>query len=117
MKEGCKVIFKTEDGVMTATVCGEVDHHNSKRIRGQIDEKVVLGRPRELILDLSRVSFMDSSGLGLILGRFSKASDLGIGFRVCDPTEPTKKILDLAGMERFVKITYGARQQREGKAV
>ena len=116
-KESCRVLFRVEGDSLVATVVGEVDHHNSKKIRGQIDERTALIRPRELVLDLSRVGFMDSSGLGLILGRFSTASDLGITFRVCDPTEQTRKILDLAGMERIVRITYSKKEKREEQAV
>lgn len=61
-------------------------------------------RPDELILDLSRVSFMDSSGLGLILGRYTKAVEMGIRFKVANPTPQIKRILDLAGTERLIKI-------------
>ena len=49
---------------LTVFLDGDIDHHNAREIRGRIDTKVFIQRPDELILDLSRVSFMDSSGLG-----------------------------------------------------
>lgn len=117
-KEICKVTFGEEDEGLTALITGEVDHHNAKKIRAQIDGKVMKVRPAFLRLDLSDVSFMDSSGLGLILGRFSKASDMGIPFEVSDPSGPVMKILDLAGMDRIVRITRSkATEKREEKAV
>ncbi len=118
MKEECKVIFRTSGDVLTAAITGEVDHHGARRIRTKIDEEVMTERPRGLVLDLSRVSFMDSSGIGLILGRFSKASEMGMSFAVSNPSDGTKKILDLAGMDRIVRIVCGKyRDERGEKAV
>lgn len=89
---------------MIILIEGDIDHHNARRIRGRIDTKLFIQRPDEIILDLSRVSFMDSSGLGLILGRYTKAVELGITFKVANPTPQIKRILDLAGTERLIKI-------------
>lgn len=99
------IIF--EDGVLTAFIKGEVDHHNAVAARRRIDRELEEKRPRELVLDLGGVNFMDSSGLGLILGRYSKASELGIAFAVCNPTPATMKILSLAGGERIINIISG----------
>ena len=73
-------------------------------MRSKIDTKLYIQRPEELILDLSGVNFMDSSGLGLILGRYTKAVELGILFKVANPSPQIRKILDLAGTERLIKI-------------
>ncbi len=94
------------DGSLTVYLEGDIDHHSAQTIRSRIDTRLFLARPRELVLDLSRVSFMDSAGLGLILGRFTKASELGVAFRLINPNRHILKILDLAGMERLVPITY-----------
>ncbi len=93
-----------EDGVLTEFISGDIDHHNAKAARRRIDREAESYRPRCLILDLSGVNFMDSSGLGLILGRYTKARDLGIDFAVQSPTDATMKILNLAGGERIIKI-------------
>ncbi|MBR4204543.1 MAG: anti-sigma factor antagonist [Clostridia bacterium] len=83
---------------------GDIDHHSARELRSRIDTKVFIQRPDELILDLSRVCFMDSSGLGLILGRYAKAAELGIRFKVANPTPEISRILDLAGTQRLIKI-------------
>jgi stage II sporulation protein AA (anti-sigma F factor antagonist) len=85
-------------------ISGEIDHHNARTVRTQIDETLQLKRPMRLELDLSQVAFMDSSGLGLILGRFNKASELGTEFLLTNPTPGVMKILDLAGIGRLIKI-------------
>ncbi len=93
------------DGSLTVYLEGDIDHHSAQTIRCRIDTKLFLTRPRELVLDLARVSFMDSAGLGLILGRYTKAAELGVGFRLMNPNRHIQRILDLAGMERLVPIT------------
>ncbi len=98
------VKLEAENGILTACIIGEIDHHNAKFARRKIDVELESTRPGELILDLSGVNFMDSSGLGLILGRYNKATELGIGFAVKNPTPATMKILSLAGGERIIKI-------------
>ena len=70
----------------------------------QIDDELYRQRPKKLTLDLSKVEFMDSSGLGLILGRFNKASELGTEFTLLNPAESVRKILDVAGIARMIKI-------------
>ena len=94
----------TAGRTLTVFLEGDIDHHSARQIRSRIDTKVYIQRPDELILDLSRVCFMDSSGLGLILGRYAKAVELGIAFKVANPTPEIRRILDLAGTERLIKI-------------
>lgn len=89
---------------LTIFLEGDIDHHRARSIRSRIDTKVYMQRPDELILDLSRVCFMDSSGLGLILGRYAKSVELGIAFKVANPAPEVRRILDLAGTERLIKI-------------
>lgn len=98
------VEFSNESGVLTAFVKGEVDHHNAKTARSIIDRELEKVRPAHLELDLSAVSFMDSSGLGLILGRYNKALELGVKFTVRNPTPATMKIISLAGGERIFDV-------------
>ena len=89
---------------MLCSIHGDIDHHNARVIRMQIDDALYKQRPRKLTLDLSRVEFMDSSGLGLILGRFNKASEIGTEFTLLNPADNVRKILDVAGIARMIKI-------------
>ena len=89
---------------MLCSIHGDIDHHNARMIRMQIDDELYKQRPRKLTLDLSRVEFMDSSGLGLILGRFNKASEIGTEFTLLNPADSVRKILDVAGIARVIKI-------------
>ncbi len=64
---GVRLILK--DGVLTAVLSGEIDHHSAREIRTEIDSTASKVKPRMLILDFSAVRFMDSSGIGLVMGR------------------------------------------------
>lgn len=83
---------------------GEIDHHTATTIRNAMDSEIYKKRPRGLILDMSSVGFMDSSGLGLIMGRYAVMKELGGEVIVRDPSPAIEKIMLLAGMERVVKI-------------
>ena len=91
---------------MTVYVRGEIDHHTAVIIRNGIDAQLFEKRPSQLRLDLSAVSFMDSSGLGLIMGRLSVMKELGGHLLVLNPSRETQSILSLAGMERLVPVAY-----------
>ena len=62
-----RLIFK--EGVLTAKLSGEIDHHSAAEIRETIDETSESMKPYHLRMDFTEVPFMDSSGIGLILGR------------------------------------------------
>lgn len=99
-----KVKFTYESNVLTAKILGDIDHHSARFVREKIDNVIFDKKPVIILLDLSLVDFMDSSGLGLILGRYSLAKDLGCEFKLYKPCPAVKKILSLAGIERLMKI-------------
>lgn len=99
-----KLKFIYENKILTAKIIGDVDHHSAKTVREEIDNVIFEKKPVLVLLDLSAVEFMDSSGLGLILGRYTLSTDLGAEFRIIKPSPSVSKILDLAGIERLMKI-------------
>ena len=98
------LIFEKSGRSLNVKIVGDIDHHSAKELHKKIDSMIFSERPSCLCLDLSDVSFMDSSGLGLILGRYRLSAELGISFKVADPTESVMKILKLAGCERILEI-------------
>ena len=83
---------------------GDVDHHAVKDTRNQVDELIIRNRPETLIMDLSGIDFMDSSGLGFVLGRLRKMNDIKGKMLVLDPTKRTEEMLKMAGADKLVKI-------------
>ena len=72
-----QVTLKQDGKTLTALLSGEIDHHWAAILREKIDERAAAAAPAILILDFSAVTFMDSSGIGLILGRHKLVSALG----------------------------------------
>ena len=83
---------------------GDIDHHSAKGVRERIDESIMTSKPRFVILDLSSVEFMDSSGLGLILGRYNSAANVDARLIIYKPAKRVKRILEMAGIERIIEI-------------
>ena len=97
-------LYEIKDGILEIKLSGEIDHHSAVSVRSEIDDLIFSERPQKTILDLSEISFMDSSGLGLIMGRYSLMKELGGSLSLRAPTQAVMKILSLAGMERIIKI-------------
>lgn len=90
--------------VVTARLIGELDHHTAKGMREAIDNAVDLNMPSLLVLDFGEVSFMDSSGIGLVMGRFRNISKLGAELHIIGASAQIHKMLKLAGIEKLAKL-------------
>ena len=110
-KNGCKLSVCCEDGVLIASLEGELDHHGAVAVRTLIDKQIRDVMPKKAVLDLTGLDFMDSSGLGLIMGRYSLMKGLGGEFAVRNPTERVLRIFSLAGLERMVKIETDGKEK------
>ena len=94
-------------------VSGEMDHHAVKDTRREVDELIVRNRPETLLLDLSRIDFMDSSGLGFVLGRLRKMNELKGTVTVVNPARRVEEMLRMAGAEKLVRIVHSDRGDTE----
>ena len=64
------VTIESSGSVVIAYLIGEIDHHTAGEVREKIDDTLMFVKPKTLILDFKNVSFMDSSGIGLVMGRY-----------------------------------------------
>lgn len=93
--------------VITAMLGGELDHHSARIMRETIDSAVELNMPTLLIIDFSNVNFMDSSGIGLIMGRYRNLQKTGAELHVTGASPQIYKMLRLAGIEKLAKVERG----------
>ena len=83
---------------------GEIDHHSAAEIRENLDRMIAETRPKSLVLELSDIDFMDSSGLGLVLGRYRRLQEIGSKMFIKNPSVRTEKILAMAGVNKLIRI-------------
>ena len=104
IKNGSQVIYQSKGKDLVIRVLGEIDHHGAVSVRTSIDKRITQERPSRVLLELSAVDFMDSSGLGLIMGRFALQKRCGGTLAVLDPSPAVMKMIKLAGMDRMLSI-------------
>ncbi len=92
---------------LTVWLSGELDHHSARRMREEIDAAVERTKPARLRLDFGGVAFMDSSGIGLIMGRFRLMQLYGGTLEVTGASERIRKVIRLAGLDRLNVLKDG----------
>ena len=89
-------------GTVTITLSGEIDHHDARAMMRELEDAVSTLLPRRLTLDLSGVTFMDSSGIAVLIRVQRQMEQLGGSLRVTSiPTQP-RRVLDAAGVGRII---------------
>ena len=89
---------------VTAYLSGEIDHHSAVGVRETIDESIVSRKPQRLIIDFKDVSFMDSSGIGLVMGRYRLLENTGCKIAVVNLSPHAYRVMQLAGMEKLAVL-------------
>ena len=92
------VSFSPAGDVLYAYLAGEIDHDAAQSLRIQLDDALVSRAPQTMILDFGGVGFMDSSGVGLILGRQRSARTLGTTLQIQHAPAQLRRVLQLAGI-------------------
>ena len=91
----------TSSEQVTAWLAGELDHHAARSLREQIDTTVERVKPLRLVLDFSGVNFMDSSGIGLVMGRYRLIKLMGGSLTVTGASPRIAQVMQMAGLERL----------------
>ncbi len=95
---------KSVDRKLLLELSGEVDHHGAKDAIRQLELAVDAALPRQLVLDMAGVTFMDSSGIALILRAQQRMQLLDGSLLVCNVPPQARRVLDAAGIGRLVTI-------------
>lgn len=98
-----KVIFEEKNKLLLVRLSGEIDHHFASEVRDKIDKAIEAYRRQNLALDFQGVTFMDSSGIGVVMGRYNKIKDLGGITYVTGCNPYVDRILEMAGIYTIVK--------------
>ena len=96
--------YLKEDKSLLFKITEEIDHHAVEKLRRKADFEIEKHIPRKVIFDFSNVTFMDSAGIGLILGRYKNISSLGGSLEIVNATETVNKILMMSGINKIINI-------------
>ena len=96
-------IFVTfENGMIVFRLVGELDEHTAERVRRIMDEALLTNNYTAIIFDLSRLSFMDSTGIGVVIGRYKLAHKQNKRTYVRNPSATVDKIFKMAGLYQII---------------
>ena len=93
-----------QDKQLTIALRGEIDHHSAVELREQIDQSVIQSGAKLLVLDFSLVTFMDSSGIGLVMGRFRLMQENDGKVVLQNLPAPIRKVMKLAGLDKLAEF-------------
>ena len=97
--------FYEEDKLLVFKITDEIDDCNVQKIRRKADYEIERYMPRKVIFDFDSVTFMDSSGIGLLIGRYKFTNMLGGKLEVANLTQNVRKIFEMSGILKLIPIT------------
>jgi stage II sporulation protein AA (anti-sigma F factor antagonist) len=92
------------DKLLTCQITEEIDHHTTEKMRRMLDDEIERYIPKKIIFDFDKVSFMDSAGIGMILGRYKMVRMLGGSVEMINVNPSVKKIFEMSGIPKIIPI-------------
>ncbi|WP_206830974.1 anti-sigma F factor antagonist [Alicyclobacillus fructus] len=95
---------KLERGIVVIQLKGELDHHAVERIRDRIEQQLAENGYRGLVMSFRNIDFMDSSGLGLILGRYRSVTEHGGKMALCEVNPTLRRLFEMSGLLKVIPV-------------
>ena len=97
-------VFLERDKTLLVEITEEIDHHVADILRRKIDEDITRYMPRKVIFDFNKVSFMDSAGIGMVIGRYKMVNIIGGVTQMKNVRTSIKKIFEMSGVSKIIPI-------------
>ncbi|MDQ0858541.1 MULTISPECIES: anti-sigma F factor antagonist [Bacillaceae] len=98
------VELDVKQSVLCIRLIGELDHHTAEELRQKVTEILASEDIQHIVLNLEQLSFMDSSGLGVILGRYKQVKQFGGEMVVCAISPSVKRLFDMSGLFKIIRL-------------
>ncbi|CAG9622363.1 anti-sigma F factor antagonist [Sutcliffiella rhizosphaerae] len=98
------VELEVKQNVLCIRLAGELDHHTAENLREKASGIIEKHQITHIILNLKQLSFMDSSGLGVILGRYKQIKNNGGEMVVCSISPPVKRLFEMSGLFKIIRL-------------
>ena len=99
-----KVQYIKEDKLLILKITEEIDHHSCEKIKKRADYEIQIHIPKKVIFDFGNVNFMDSSGIGMVIGRYKLISMFGGKTTMINVKPAIKKVLEMSGVLKLIPI-------------
>ncbi len=96
------VMCNKKGRTLIVKIIGDIDHHTAEEIRDKIDKEFNKMNARDIILDFESVSFMDSSGIGMIIGRYKNTELKGGKVVAVNINEDVARLFDISGLKKII---------------
>lgn len=96
--------FLIKENILIVRLSGELDHHEAKQLREKWQTVLFENDVHHVIVNFSEVTFMDSSGLGVILGRYKEVLQLGGKLVICSVNHAIKRLFEMSGILKIVQL-------------
>ncbi|GKV65636.1 MULTISPECIES: STAS domain-containing protein [Sporosarcina] len=96
-------ITQLENGIVVITLAGELDNHEANQIRAEVSNAIFAGKTNAIIWDLNLLGFMDSAGIGLILGRMRDLAPVNGETLILNPSPTMEKIFQFSGLGEVIR--------------
>ena len=98
------VTYDNEQRLLKLQITEEIDHCMAEKIRNKADFEIQRYMPKEVLMDFENVSFMDSAGIGMIIGRYKTTKMIGGKFNITNVKPTLKKVLEISGVLKIIPI-------------
>lgn len=99
-----QVKFSNKGSTLIVNIIGELDHHSAEYIREKVDAEMMKSTTKNVIFDFSKVSFMDSSGIGVIMGRYKNIQKLNGKAVIVNVSDHIRRVFDMSGLLRIMPV-------------
>lgn len=96
--------FDFTNNKLIIRIDGDIDHHTCEEIRNKVDQEINRRNPRSIIFDMKNVNFMDSSGIGVLIGRYKLIMANGGIAAMIDLKPQIKRVYDICGLKKIIPI-------------
>lgn len=96
--------FYEEDKLLEISILEEIDHHYANKMRRRIDSEIEKYIPKKIVFDFNNVTFMDSAGIGMLLGRYKLSRVICAEIELINVASSVKRILEMCGITRIIKV-------------
>ena len=99
-----EINYSKKDKLLKVEITEEIDHHIVEKIRRKVDDEITRHMPRKTVFDFDRVSFMDSAGIGMIIGRYKMMKLIGGSLEIINISQTVRRILEMSGINKIIPM-------------